>query len=139
MKKFSSQSNIGINLMLMMNSTNCAEHQSNTRHVQEKYYLYAKTLKQAILLRYPIVKVNCKPITNSVEDFQKSIPIGKSADKKDLIIENHRPALRIGAFEVVLTTKKNRETKQELLHSKLESKRWPNIGAILNRICMQLP
>lgn len=122
-------------LVAHMISTNCAEHQSNTRHVQEKYDLYARTLKQAILCRYPIVRVTCKPISNSVEDFQKAIVAHKSkGDQRDLIIENHRPEMRIGAFEVQLFTREKNEVKMEVLHSKLESRVWPNIGSVLGKI-----
>ncbi len=120
--------------------TNCAEHQSNTRHVEEKYYLYAKTLKQAILLRYPMVKVYCKPITTTVEDFQKSIRVTrKSTDQRSLIIDNYRPEMRIGAFEVQICKKIDGQRKQELLHSKLATRVWPNIGAVLNKIAKYIP
>ena len=82
-----------------------------------------------------MVKVYCKPITNCVEDFQKSITVSKrSEDQKELIIDNHRPEMRIGAFEVQLCSKTSNQIKEELLHSKLATKVWPNIGTVLNKI-----
>lgn len=82
-----------------------------------------------------MVKVYCKPINTCAEDFQKSITFGRNPhDMKSLVIDNYRPELRIGAFEVQLCKRANKELKQELLHSKLETKMWPNIGAILNKI-----
>ncbi len=86
-------------------------------------------------MRYPMVKVYCKPITDSVEDFVKSFPINRNAtDQRSLIIESHRPEMRIGAFEVQLCIKVHGELKIELLHSKLATRVWPQVGAILNKI-----
>jgi hypothetical protein len=119
----------------MRPSTNCEEHQSNTRHIKEKYHLYAHTLKQAILLRYPMIKVNCKPITTTAADFQKLIPIDrKKPDPHALIIDYHRPELRIGAFEVQLCARSQTGLRQEVLHSKLATRLWPNINSILEKI-----
>lgn len=82
-----------------------------------------------------MIKVYCKPITTTVEDFNKNISISrKSTDAKQLIIDNYRPEMKIGAFEVIICKKINGQPKQELLHSKLETRVWPNIGSILNRI-----
>jgi len=82
-----------------------------------------------------MIKVYCKPITNCVEDFQKSITVNKkSEDQRALIIDNHRPEMRIGAFEVQLCAKINNELKRELLHSKLDTRVWPNVGTVLNKI-----
>ncbi len=123
-------------LVTIEHCTNCAEHQSNTRHIEEKYYLYARTLQQAILLRYPTVRVSCKPITNTVEDYMRSFSVDRrNPDQKSLIIDNHRPVLRIGAFEVLLCTRVKGELRQDLLHSKLASRIWPSIGVILGKIC----
>jgi hypothetical protein len=83
-----------------------------------------------------MVKVYCKPISNSVEDFQKSIMLSKKGnEQRSLIIDNYRPEMRIGAFEIQLCTKTKGELKIDLLHSKLATRTWPNIGAVLNRIC----
>ncbi len=86
-------------------------------------------------MRYPIVKVYCKPISDSVEDFQKSFTLNKKAtDQKSLIIENHRPEMRIGAFEIQLCARVRGELQTEMLHSKLATRAWPHIGAVLNKI-----
>ena len=83
-----------------------------------------------------MIKVSCKPLSTGAEDYMKTIPVTRrQADDKSLIIDNHRPALRTGAFEVELCTRVNGELKQELFHSKLESKTWPNMGVILGMIC----
>ena len=82
-----------------------------------------------------MVKVYCKPITAALEDFQKIIKLSrKSTDQRALIIDNYRPEMRIGAFEVQICKKVDGSLKQELLHSKLASRVWPNVGVILNKI-----
>lgn len=127
----SSQLNIGNFLLIISN--NCANHQSNTRHVEEKYHLYARTLRQAILLKYPMIRVCCKPITTNSEDFMRSIKVDKINEQK-ICIENFRPEMRLGAFEIQLCKKVKGEIIQELLHSKLQTRYWPNVNVILNRI-----
>lgn len=122
--------------VLREGSTNCAEHQANTRHMQEKYYLYARTLMQAILQRFPMVKVYCKPISTGVEDYKKSFRLKEDSP---LTIESYRPEMRIGAFEVQLCKAEEGKKTVELLHSKLGSRVWPRINSILNRISKHVP
>ena len=47
--------------------------------------------------------------------------------------------VRIGAFEVQLCLKSNNEAKVIVLHSKLETKQWPKIDVILNKIVSYMP
>ena len=47
--------------------------------------------------------------------------------------------VRIGAFEVQLCLKADNQTKVIVLHSKLESKQWPKIENILNKIVSYMP
>jgi hypothetical protein len=80
--------------------TKCEKHQSNTRHIEEEFVLYAKTLHHAIKLRYPFFTVYTKPYH---EDFSTQIKINAhkaNITQEDLIIENHRHQHRMGAFEV---------------------------------------
>lgn len=44
--------------------SNCEEHAKSTRHIPEKYQLFARKLKQAILAAYPSVRVFLKPISS---------------------------------------------------------------------------
>ena len=112
-------------------STNCADHQANTRHIQEKYHLYARTLMQAILQRYPMIKVYCKPINTGLDDYKKSFRL---TEDSPLTIESYRPEMRIGAFEVQLCKVNEAKKSVKLLHSKLNSRMWPNINSILLKI-----
>jgi len=80
-----------------------------------------------------MIKVYCKPITTGTEDFMKKITVKKNA-QTTLFIEDYRPQLRLGAFEVQLCKKVQGQIVPMLLHSKLQSYTWPNINVILNRI-----
>lgn len=86
---------------------------------------------QAILQRYPMIKVYCKPISTGLDDYKKSFKLKEDAP---LIIENYRPEMRIGAFEVLLCKMNEGNRTIEQLHSKLNSRVWPNINAILVKI-----
>jgi hypothetical protein len=80
--------------------SNCNLHNSNTRHVEEKYLLFAKRLKQLILHRYPMTNVYTKPIINSIDSNSSSINLKRANERDALKIEMYRPQLRVGAFEV---------------------------------------
>jgi hypothetical protein len=47
--------------------------------------------------------------------------------------------VRIGAFEVQLCLKADNQSKVIVLHSKLETKQWPRIDVILNKIVSYMP
>ena len=82
-------------------------HKSNTRHIELKYRLMAKALNDAIIKRYPYIKVYIKPINISIKDTQKQFSFSKfnihnppTTDK--LLVDYHRTPMKIGAFEVIL-------------------------------------
>jgi hypothetical protein len=87
-----------------------------------------------------MVKVACKPITCTAEEYQKEIHLDrKHPEPRALVLDNYRPENRIGAFEVQLCAKVKNELTQELLHSKLKTKHWPNIKSILDKISAYIP
>lgn len=87
-----------------------------------------------------MVKVTCKPITCSTDEYQKAIRLDrKHPEPHALVLDNYRPDNRIGAFEVQLCAKKGNEFTQELLHSKLKSRLWPSIKSILDKISKYIP
>lgn len=105
--------------------------------MEEKYHLYAKTLKEAIILRYPMIQVYCKPVIVTAEDFKNcSMALKTNPKNPPPSIDDFRPEMRLGAFEVQIYRKKGDEKKTEVLHSKLNTRRWPNINAILSKICI---
>jgi len=90
---------------------------------------------QAIIQRFPMIKVYCKPISTGIEDYKKSFRL---TEDSPLTIESYRPEMRIGAFEVQLCRMRGGEKSIKLLHSKLNSRVWPKINSILLKICMML-
>ena len=125
-------------IVIIEHCTNCKSHQITTRHIQEKYVLYAKTLKQLILMNFPMIKVYSKQVSSGTEEFRKSIKI-KPGNSSALFIENYRPELRLGAFEVQLYKKSHDKTIHELLHSKLNTLAWPNLKNIIYKISKYVP
>lgn len=144
MKRFKEFEEIGDNDIVVIiehwyfpthGSNKCDTHQSNTRHIEEKYLLYAKTLRQAVLLKYPMVRVYCKPVAITKEDFMQQIGINRDPSvKTSCFVEDYRPQMRLGAFEVQVCRKVRGEVVAELLHSKLQSRYWPNISVVLQKI-----
>ena len=126
--------------------SNCKEHENFTSHSAELYKNYALSLQKCILLRFPFISVLLKPIDTDIvkSDWHKI----KKEDNKDKNKNNKIPMyyindqfkeVRIGAFEVQLCLKSNNEAKVIVLHSKLETKQWPKIDVILNKIVSYMP
>ena len=126
--------------------SNCKEHENFTSHSAELYKNYALALQKCILLRFPFVSVLLKPIDTDIvkSDWHKA----KKSDNNDkknstripmCYINDQFKEVRIGAFEVQLCLKADNQTKVIVLHSKLESKQWPKIENILNKIVSYMP
>ena len=105
-------------LLTIEHCDNCEDHANSTRHDPMKYFQTAQTLKNAVLARYPMVKIITKPIT-------KLDPVASTQ--------------RIGAFEVQISSKSRGKLIVELLHSKLVSRKWPLIPEVISRIAAYLP
>ena len=105
-------------LLTIEHCDNCEDHANSTRHDPMKYFQNAQTLKNAVHARYPMVKIITKPIT-------KLDPLASTQ--------------RIGAFEVQISSKFRGKLNTELLHSKLVSRKWPDISEIISRIAAYLP
>ena len=123
--------------------SNCEEHQTYTFHKSELYKNYAINLQKCILLRFPFIKVILKPIdTDILKEEKYKLPKVdlKGNFEKQIIINDKFKDVRIGAFEVQICFKKNGgELKKALLHSKLETKQFPQILRILDKIVSYLP
>ena len=126
--------------------SNCKEHENFTSHSAELYKNYALALQKCILLRFPFVSVLLKPIdTDIVKSDWHKFKKSDNNDKKNstripmCYINDQFKEVRIGAFEVQLCLKADNQTKVIVLHSKLESKQWPKIENILNKIVSYMP
>jgi hypothetical protein len=78
-----------------------------------------------------MIKVYCKPVNTGLDDYKKSFRL---TENSPLTIESYRSEMRIGAFEVQLCKVNEGQKAIELLHSKLNSRVWPNINTILLKI-----
>lgn len=105
-------------LLTIEHCDNCEEHSNTTRHDPVKYFQTAQSLKNAVLARYPMVKVIVKPVS-----------------KLDPLV----CAQRMGAFEVQVSNKTKGRLNVEVLHSKLTSRKWPDVAEVTSKIAGFLP
>lgn len=107
----------------------------STNHSEKKYISFAKRFRQAILEKFPNVKVYIK----STADDNKITTYKISKDPKGNIIDEQREPLRIGAFEITLAVRKDQFTKNVNIFSKLKANCFPNLPFVLSRICEYVP
>ena len=122
--------------------SNCEEHKSHTFHRAELYKNYAISLQKCILLRFPFIKVILKPIDTDILKGEKyKLPkVDKNGNSEQKYVNEKFKDVRIGAFEVQIGFKKFGESqKTALLHSKLQTKQFPVIMKILDKIVSYLP
>jgi hypothetical protein len=115
--------------------SNCEEHQVHTFHNSATYKNYAIKLQKCILLRFPFIQVLLKPIDTDIKKIKNKLPkIGENDDD----IKN-KYNIKIGAFEVLLIYNQGNSSKKEILFSKLNSKKFPLILNILDKIAQYMP
>ena len=122
--------------------SNCQEHITHTFHQAELYKNYAISLQKCILLRFPFIKVILKPIDTDIlkEEKYKLPKVDYKGNSEKKFVNDKFKDVRIGAFEVQICFKKNGEDlKIALLHSKLQTKQFPEILKILDKIVSYLP
>ena len=122
--------------------SNCEEHKTHTFHRAELYKNYAISLQKCILLRFPFIKVILKPIDTDIlkEEKYKLPKVDLKGNSEKKYVNDKFKDVRIGAFEVQICFKKNGEDlKMALLHSKLQTKQFPDILKILDKIVSYLP
>jgi hypothetical protein len=115
--------------------SNSEQTQISTRHIQEKYEIFAKRFRQGITEKFPFIKVFLK--SHSEDEKITKYTLGEGMN--DNIIENQRATVRIGAFEISLAKKVGRVAKAEVLFSKLKSRLWPSLPLLLQKIANYLP
>ena len=122
--------------------SNCEEHKTHTFHRAELYKNYAISLQKCILLRFPFIKVILKPIDTDIlkEEKYKLPKVDLKGNSEKKYVNDKFKDVRIGAFEVQICFKRNGEDlKMALLHSKLQTKKFPDILKILDKIVSYLP
>ena len=122
--------------------SNCQEHRAHTFHRAESYKNYAISLQKCILLRFPFIKVILKPIETDIlkEEHYKLPKVDLFGNTEKKFVNDKFKDVRIGAFEIQICFRKDgSETKTALLHSKLQTKQFPEITKILDKIVSYLP
>ena len=122
--------------------SNCEEHKSHTFHRSELYKNYAINLQKCILIRFPFIKVLLKPIETDIlkEEHYKLPKVDLKGNSEQKYVNDKFKDVRIGAFEIQLCFKKDGNDKViTLLHSKLQTKQFPEINKILDKIVNYLP
>ena len=122
--------------------SNCEEHITHTFHSAEVYKNYAISLQKCILLRFPFIKVILKPIETDIlkQEHYKLPKVDLFGNSEKKYVNDKFKDVRIGAFEIQICYKKvGTETKKALLHSKLQTKQFPEITKILDKIVNYLP
>ncbi|CAG9317915.1 unnamed protein product [Blepharisma stoltei] len=97
---------------------NCESHLETTRHDPEKYAGFAQSIKSGVLTRFPMVKVLIKPISKCDDNTTNQ---------------------RMGAFEVQICSKIKGIIKKDTLHSKLATRKWPDIREVIGKMANYLP
>ena len=122
--------------------SNCEEHITHTFHSAEVYKNYAISLQKCILLRFPFIKVILKPIETDIlkQEHYKLPKVDLFGNSEKKYVNDKFKDVRIGAFEIQICYKKvDTEVKTFLLHSKLQTKQFPEITKVLDKIVSYLP
>ena len=122
---------------------NCEEHKMHTFHNSELYKNYAMSIQKCISLRFPFVNILLKPIdTDILKENEFKLPKVKNGQSyNNFPFTNDKfKQVRIGAMEIQICAKKNgKEIKTGLVHSKLQTGKWPKINVVLDKIVSFLP
>jgi len=114
----------------------------STRHDVEKYAKFAEALQASIREQFPIVQVFVKPSATDLDQKVKRLSTKqKEGGNNDMptIIDGQLKPSRLGAFEVQMYCKHSQMIIQEVIHSKLKTRRWPTIALVLHKIYQKLP
>ena len=119
--------------------SSCEEHANITQHSSDTIFKdLALKYQRIIKERFPFITVILKPINVDIvintEYTAPACPVNGGQYKIQPINDQFKPC-RIGAFEIQISNKK--ETK--LIHSKLKTKKFPNVTNVLDKIVSFMP
>ena len=123
--------------------SSCKEHSNITQHSDTIFKDLALKYQRIIKERFPFITVILKPI--NVEIVKNDIYDAPEYDKNGGVCTNNRPIneqfkqCRIGAFEIQISTLKNKVNDTRLIHSKLKTKKFPNVTTVLDKIVSFMP
>ena len=124
--------------------SSCEEHKNITQHQTDTIFKELAIKYQRIIQeRFPFIKVYLKPIEveivrNEKFRFPKIDNGGVYPSYPD--INSKFKQCRIGAFEIQIATKNEKDEKiVRIIHSKLKTKRFPDVNTVLKKIVSFMP
>ena len=121
----------------------CEEHKYITQHVTDAIFKeLALNYQKIIRERFPFIKVYLKPIDveivkNRTFNFPK---VNNGEEKKMPKLNSKFKPVRIGAFEIQIATRdNNNQIIKRIIHSKLKTKKFPDVNTVLKKIVSFMP
>ena len=125
--------------------SSCEDHSGITQHgIENIFQELALRYKKIIKERFPFIKVLLKPTDVDIvihKPLEMTLPEknGSPYPKLPYINEQFKEC-RIGAFEIKITKViSQKETITKIIHSKLKTKLFPNVKAVLDKIVSMMP
>jgi hypothetical protein len=124
--------------------SSCEEHANITQHSSDTIFKDLAIKYQRIIKeRFPFITVILKPIDvdivkSDVYKLPKVLKNGMDYQDNHPINDQFKQC-RIGAFEIQISTNKNGVKDTRIIHSKLKTKKFPNVTNVLDKIVSFMP
>ena len=147
LKDFTEYNNLKKNefIITIEHCASCEEHKNITQHQTDTIFKELAIKYQKIIQeRFPFIKVFLKPIDveivkNEKFKFPKITANGASYPSYPKL-NNQFKQCRIGAFEIqIATLNENNEKVVRIIHSKLKTKKFPDVNTVLKKIVSFMP
>ena len=145
LKDFSEFEDLKINeyMITIEHCASCEEHKYITQHVTDDVFKKLALNDQKIIReRFPFIKVFLKPIdVEIVKNRTFQFPKVDKGEAKTMPKLNAKfKQVRIGAFEIQIATRDtNNQIIKRIIHSKLKTKKFPDINTVLKKIVTFMP
>ena len=147
LKDFTEYNNLKPNeyIITIEHCASCEEHKNITQHQTDTIFKELAIKYQKIIQeRFPFIKVFLKPIDVEIVKNEKfKLPLvlenGKSYPPYPRL-NNQFKQCRIGAFEIQIATLDDKKEKLiRIIHSKLKTKKFPDVNTVLKKIVSFMP
>ena len=147
LKEFSEYNNLRQNeyIITIEHCASCEEHKNITQHQTDTIFKELAIKYQKIIQeRFPFIKVFLKPIDVEIVKNEKfklpKVPSNGASYPSYPKLNNQFKQCRIGAFEIQIATKNEKGDKLiRIIHSKLKTKKFPDVNTVLKKIVSFMP
>ena len=147
LKDFTEYNNLKPNeyIITIEHCSSCEEHKNITQHQTDTIFKELAIKYQKIIQeRFPFIKVFLKPIDVDIVKNEKfkfpKVPENGGSYPSYPKLNNQFKQCRIGAFEIQIATMNDKnETLKRIIHSKLKTKRFPDVNTVLKKIVSFMP